>query len=188
MDYLNKNIARNLKKARMRRGLSLDYVAEQSGVSKSVLAQIERGEANPTIGTIERIISGLRISITELTEDTSVVSKVVQGSSLEPIKNVEGAYRVYNYFPFEENRSFEIYWIHISPGKEYRTGGHGLSTEEFIMVYEGQVTILQNEEDIRLDQGDALRINTEYEHIYANTGEKEAKLILVFAWLKASQG
>jgi len=54
MDYLNKNIARNLKKIRQIRGLSLDIVSEQTGVSKSILAQIERGEANPTIGTIER--------------------------------------------------------------------------------------------------------------------------------------
>lgn len=184
MDYLNKNIARNLKKMRLIRGLSLDNVAEQTGVSKSILAQIERGEANPTIGTIERIISGLRISITELTEDTSVVSRIIEGSTLEPLKKAEGAYSVYNYFPFEETRSFEIYKIHISPGKEYRTGGHGISTEEYIMLYEGELLITENEETIRLREGDGLRLSTEQEHTYVNVGPGEASFILVFSWMK----
>lgn len=184
MDYLNKNIARNLKRIRLARGLSLDNVSEQTGVSKSILAQIERGEANPTIGTIERVLSGLRISINELSDDTSVVSKIVKGKSLEPLKIKKGAYKVFNYFPFEENRNFEIYWIFISPGKEYSTGGHGQSTEEYIMVYEGKVVILQNEETITLETGDAVRLSTEQEHTYVNLGSEEAKLILVFSWAK----
>ncbi len=89
MDYLNKNIARNLKRIRLVKGLSLDNVAEQTGVSKSILAQIERGEANPTIGTIERIISGLRIGITELTEDNSVLNApmiMIGNSDINPLE------------------------------------------------------------------------------------------------------
>jgi len=185
MDYLNKNIARNLKKIRQIRGLSLDIVSEQTGVSKSILAQIERGEANPTIGTIERILSGLRISINELSDDSSVVSKVVKGKTLQPLKTKKDAYKIFNYFPFEENRNFEIYWIYINPGKEYKTGGHGLSTEEYIMVYEGEIIILENEESITLEEGDALRLSTEQEHTYVNVGSKESKLILVFSWMKS---
>jgi len=184
MDYLNKNIARNLKKIRLVRGLSLDNLAEQTGVSKSILAQIERGEANPTIGTIERILSGLRISITELSEDNSVVSRKVQRKTLEPLKEVKGSYAVYNYFPFEESRSFEIYWIHISPGKEYVIGGHGMSTEEYIMLYEGDLVIYENDEIIELEQGDALRLSTEQEHAYKNVGDVEVKMIIVFSWMK----
>lgn len=43
MDYLNDNIAINLKRIRAARGISLDVVSEQTGVSKSMLGQIERG-------------------------------------------------------------------------------------------------------------------------------------------------
>lgn len=56
MDYLNQNIAINLKRIRQARGMSLDLVAEQTGVSKSMLGQIERGEANPTIGILGRCL------------------------------------------------------------------------------------------------------------------------------------
>ena len=47
MDYLSYNVAVNLKQIRLSKGMSLGEVAEQTGVSKSMLAQIEKGTANP---------------------------------------------------------------------------------------------------------------------------------------------
>ena len=52
MDYLNENISINLRKIRRRKQMSLDDVAVETGISKSMLGQIERGEANPTVGTL----------------------------------------------------------------------------------------------------------------------------------------
>ncbi len=46
--------------------MSLDQVSEQTGVSKSMLAQIERGTANPSLGVLGKITSGLRIEFQEL--------------------------------------------------------------------------------------------------------------------------
>lgn len=68
MDYLNQNISMNLRRIRLARGYSLDMVAEQTGVSKSMLGQIERGEANLTIGILGKIVSGLRVELTDLVE------------------------------------------------------------------------------------------------------------------------
>lgn len=44
MDYLSHNVSENLKRIRQSKGMSLDQVAEQTGVSKSMLAQIERAQ------------------------------------------------------------------------------------------------------------------------------------------------
>ena len=68
MDYLSHNIAVNLKRIRKAKGMSLDVVAEQTGVSKSMLATIEKGEANPSIGVLGKIMSGLRIDLQDLTQ------------------------------------------------------------------------------------------------------------------------
>ena len=68
MDYLVHNIAINLNHIRKAKGMSLDVVAEQTGVSKSMLAAIERGAANPSIGVLGKIMSGLRIELTDLTQ------------------------------------------------------------------------------------------------------------------------
>ena len=60
MDYLSKNVAANLKRIRKSKCMSLDQTAEQTGVSKSMLAQIERGTANPSLGVLGKVTSGLR--------------------------------------------------------------------------------------------------------------------------------
>ena len=56
MSQLEKNIALNLKRIRKSHHMSLDMMAEKTGVSKSMLGQIERGESNPTISTIGKIV------------------------------------------------------------------------------------------------------------------------------------
>lgn len=61
MDNLNYNVAVNLKRIRREKGMSLEGMAEQTGVSKSMLAQIEKGTANPSLGVIGKIIGGLHI-------------------------------------------------------------------------------------------------------------------------------
>ena len=66
MDYLSYNVSENLKRLRKSKGMSLDVVAEQTGVSKSMLAQIEKGKANPSLGVLGKIVSGLRVEFQEL--------------------------------------------------------------------------------------------------------------------------
>ena len=50
--YLSHNVAVNLKRIRTSKGMSLDVLSEQPGVSKSMLAQIEKGTANPSLGVL----------------------------------------------------------------------------------------------------------------------------------------
>ena len=66
--YLSHNVAVNLKRIRTSKGMSLDVLSEQTGVSKSMLAQIEKGTANPSLGVLGKITSGLRIEFQECTE------------------------------------------------------------------------------------------------------------------------
>ena len=55
MEQMSRNIGFQLKKIRQQRSYSLDDVAKVSGVSKAQLAQIEKGESNPTVSTIWKI-------------------------------------------------------------------------------------------------------------------------------------
>ena len=72
MDYLSNNVAVNLKRIRKSKSMTLDQVSEQTGVSKSMLAQIERGTANPSLGVLGKITSGLRIEFQELIQPPRV--------------------------------------------------------------------------------------------------------------------
>ncbi|MCM1106780.1 MAG: XRE family transcriptional regulator [Blautia sp.] len=182
MDYLNQNISLNLRRIRLARGYSLDLVAEQTGVSKSMLGQIERGEANPTIGTLGKIVSGLRVELTDLTETPGSGVYFIERKRLLPTKEAAGQYRVYTYFPYEKERTFEIYEMEIEAGASYFSGGHGERTREYITVLQGCLTLLIEGEEYTVSTADAMRFDTERDHIYCNRGQELLRLICVFAY------
>ena len=88
MDYLTENVAVNLKRIRQSKGMSLDQASEQTGVSKSMLSQIEKGTANPSLGVLGKITSGLRIEFQELIATPLVDSYLVTPEDLVPTKEL----------------------------------------------------------------------------------------------------
>ncbi len=180
MDYLNQNIAINLKSIRKEKGMSMDAVAEQTGVSKSMLGQIERGEANPTIGTIGKIVSGLRVDLQDLIRRPGVGVYEVNRNKLVPTKEVPGHYTVYTYFPYDKNRLFEIYEIEIEPGSCYISGAHGQGTFEYILVHKGELTLELENAVYQVKEEDAISISTSVKHSYVNKSKGKLKFTIVF--------
>lgn len=182
MDYLNQNISVNLKRIRLARGYSLDLVAEQTGVSKSMLGQIERGEANPTIGTLGKIVSGLRVSLTELVKTPGESVYPVSKEWLIPTKEVKHKYRVYTYFPYEKERNFELYVIEIEAGQAYASGSHGENTKEYVIVEHGVLLLKVSGESYQIKEGDAIRFDSDKEHEYCNSGKECLRIVCIFSY------
>ena len=113
MDYLSHNVAVNLKQIRQSKGMSLGEVAEQTGVSKSMLAQIEKGTANPSLGVLGKITSGLRIEFQTLIDPPREDFCLVNPKEIIPTKELEGQYKVWTCFPYEDSHSVEVYRIDI---------------------------------------------------------------------------
>lgn len=182
MDYLNQNISMNLKKIRLARGYSLDLVAEQTGVSKSMLGQIERGEANPTIGTLGKIVSGLRVSLTDLVETPGESVYPVCKEWLIPTKEVKNKYKVYTYFPYEKERNFELYVIEIELGETYASGAHGENTKEYVIVENGELLLKVAGEKYLIKAGDAIRFDSDKEHEYCCHGKESLRIVSIFSY------
>ena len=125
MDYLSHNISINLRRIRQSKSMSLERAAEQTGVSKSMLAQIEKGTANPSLGVLGKITSGLRIEFQRLIETPKEDFCLVKPEALVPTKEIEGQYRVWTCFPYEDTRLVEIYRIDVEPGGVYMSGASG---------------------------------------------------------------
>src|SRR4030095_12806744 len=67
-EEINEHLGRRVKKLRTERGGSLDNLAAASGVSRSMLSEIEREKANPTLAVTFRIASAFGMTISELIE------------------------------------------------------------------------------------------------------------------------
>ncbi|AWB10285.1 transcriptional regulator, XRE family with cupin sensor [Thermodesulfobium acidiphilum] len=168
MDDLNFIIANNLKKIREKRKLSLDKLSEITGVSKSLLSQIERAESNPTVTTLKKITTGLKISFTALLESPKPNVDVVRFNNITPIIEDGGKYRVYPIFPFDENRRFEIYIVELDKDSSIRAIAHPDRTQEFITVFEGELKVSLGEEELIISKGDSIRFFADKPHIYSN--------------------
>lgn len=175
MDYLSQNIGNNLSRIRKSKSMSLDAVAEQTGVSKSMLAQIEKGVANPSIGVLGKIMSGLRVTLDDLVEDPALNHYQLDIETMNPTREVEGEYKVFACFPFNENNKIEQYRINIEPGHEYPNGGHGEHTREYICVIDGELEVHTGGECYRVTKNDAFSFDCDQEHTYRNVGDKELK-------------
>lgn len=182
MDYINRNVSINLKRIRKSKKMSLDVVAEQTGVSKSMLGQIERGESNPTVAILGKIVSGLRVSFNDLVSMPKEEIYMVKKESLTPTKEVADQYNVYTYFPYEEDRGFEVYVVEVQPGCRYVTGSHGENTSEYINVFQGQLTLEVDGEVNVISNGDAIRFNSDKEHFYINNGDEPLVFNMIFYW------
>lgn len=180
MDYLSHNVAANLKRLRKSKGMSLDVASEQTGVSKSMLAQIEKGGANPSLGVLGKIASGLRVRIQELIEAPPMDTCLVKVADTIPTKEIEGKYRVWTCFPYEDNQMVEIYRIDIEPGEAYVSGGHGEKTREYITVLDGRLTIECNGDYYVLTKEEVFRFESDQMHIYRNETSEKLSFLCFF--------
>ncbi|WP_163103013.1 helix-turn-helix domain-containing protein [Peribacillus alkalitolerans] len=179
MEELNLIIAKNLKTLREQKKLSLERVAELTGVSKTMIGQIERGESSPTITTLWKIAHGLKISFTSLINNPQPDTKIVLKCEVQELSEDEGKYRVYPYFPFEDNRRFEVFSVEIEKGGHLQSSSHGEGTEEFITVFEGELTVNVNNHEYIVRTGDSIRFKVDRSHTYHNSGNTLTRLSMV---------
>ena len=93
--------------------MSLDVVSEQTGVSKSMLAQIEKGTANPSLGVLGKITSVLRIRFQELIQAPRLDYCLVHVQAMVATKEMAGQYKDWNCIATEDTDLMEIYRIEI---------------------------------------------------------------------------
>lgn len=183
MDVTN-IVAFNIKTIREQKKLTLDAAAELTGVSRSMLAQIEKGDVNPTISVLWKIANGYKVSFTSLVEKKDSETCVVRQRDIQPLQEDDGKYRNYPIFPFDEKKLFELYRIVIEPRGELSAQPHLTGSEEYITVFAGEVEIVVANERFSLSLGDSIRFHANIPHIYRNTGNCRAELSMLIYYHK----
>lgn len=177
-------VAGNFKQIREQRKLSLDETAELTGVSKSMLGQIERGDVNPTIVVLWKIANGLKVSFTSLLESVQAEAVIIKSNDVEPLKEDKGKYINYPVFSFDEKKLFETYRIVIKPGGKLKAGPHLSGSEEYITVFAGKVEIVVNGQTFGLNKGDSLKFKADVGHSYYNGAKDKAELSMLIYYGK----
>lgn len=172
-------IANNLKKLRTERNLSLGQLAELCDVSKVMLSQIEKGETNPTINTIWKIVNGLKVPYTAMLEQPESEVAVIQKAETEIQKMNEEHYRIFCYYRSTAERNFELFQLEMDEACIYTSIGHMERSMEYVMVLEGQLTMRVQGDEFTLQKDDTIEFQASGEHTYANTGKGGLKAIIL---------
>ncbi|MBD5469738.1 MAG: helix-turn-helix domain-containing protein [Lachnospiraceae bacterium] len=173
MSQLDKNIAENLRRIRKSKNMSLDMLAEKTGVSKSMLGQIERGESNPTLATMEKIVEGMKVSFEDLIYQKTESIVIIDNDKLPLYKAQEGAYQVRVIFPYDKSRNFEVYEAKIEPGEDCDCFVGEDGSCEYIMVIKGTLTLVTEEGTYEVAAGHAIKIDSRKHHSYCNRGTQK---------------
>lgn len=179
MKDLNQLLAINLKRIREERNLSLAQLSELCGVSKSMLGQIERGEANPSVGTIWKIANGLRVSFTSLLSEAPGQVNIISRADAYEVAQEDGMYRLMSYFPYDPAKKFEMYTVELDPGCLHISDAHVKGVEEFMVVMEGQLEVEIGGTVYKLKTGDAANFVSDGTHSYRNPTKKLTKVSIV---------
>lgn len=172
-------VAANVKRIREQKKLTLDAAAEATDMSQSMLAQIEKGDVNPTISVLWKIANGYKVSFTSLVERENDTISVIRQEANGVLEADSERYRNYPVFPFDEKTLFETYRIVIEPSVFLAAEPHLNGSKEYITVFSGQAEIIVNGECIRLSEGDSARFRANAPHAYRNTGDAPAQLSML---------
>lgn len=172
-------LGQNLRRLRTERNLSLGQLAEKSGLSKVMLSQIEKGDANPTVNTLWKIVNGLGVSYSALMEQRAPEVNVVRAAEAPTQADEDGGYRISCYFPNTPERGFEIYHDVLDPACGHETDGHGEGTEEFVYVAAGNLEMTVGDAEYALGPGDAIHFDASQRHIYRNDGDVAVSMVVV---------
>lgn len=169
-----------LKEARRTQGLSLDAVAKLSGVSRSMVSQIERGESSPTIATLWNLTGALGVDFAGLL-DVSVPGnriETLRSDDVPTIENMGNGVRIRILSPPEEAGQHEVYELVFSLGGVLDSKPHARGAREHLTVIEGVIDVTSGDNTSRLEAGDTARYSADQPHQICAIGAARAFLVV----------
>jgi len=176
-------IGQRLRDLRAERDLSLDDLARRSGVSKSMLSQIEQNKANPTVALVWKIARALDVDLFHVIggEGRPVRFDLTARENAPVLTEAGAAIQILS--PLELVETLELYWITLESGAALDSTPHVSHTEEFATVLKGRVEIESSGRSATLRKGDTLRYHADCDHHIRNAARGASEVYLVVRYL-----
>jgi transcriptional regulator with XRE-family HTH domain len=175
-------VGATLQRLRLARGLTLEDLSRIAGVSKSMLSQIEREKANPTIAITWRLANALGVQIGELLSSevrTADTIRVVESHEIPTLPGAHAGYSLRILGPMELAGKYEWYELTLQPGGELASQGHDPGTVEHLTIVTGTVELEVGAEKKKIKHGATARYPADQNHVIRNAGKAEAKALMV---------
>jgi len=174
-------LAKRLKEIRKSKGLSLEATAKLSGVSRSMLSQIERRESSPTIATLWSLARALQVDFAELLDDEradGMIKEIMLAHRTPTIDSQGEGCRIRILSSPDQAGQLEVYEIQFSANGRLVSEPHQQGCCEHLTVLEGSLSVSAGEETAELSVGDTIRYAADCNHAIRAV-KKAAKALLI---------
>ncbi|MCR4467525.1 MULTISPECIES: helix-turn-helix domain-containing protein [unclassified Burkholderia] len=174
-------VGEQIQRLRNERKLTLDDLSRAAGVSKSMLSEIERDKANPTIAVAWRLTNALGITLDELFSQPKAPETIrVDGPhDIPTLAGHDGRYQLRVWGPIDLAGKFEWYELTLPGGGALVSNAHEPGTREHLTVLQGAMEIEAAAASRRLKAGDTARYPADTPHAIRNPGKAEARALLI---------
>jgi transcriptional regulator with XRE-family HTH domain len=185
---LNERIAERVRELRATRGLSLDALASRSGVSRSMISLIERGESSPTAVVLEKLAAGLGVMLASLFDAPAAASQTPSGpvarrDDQPQWQDPASGYLRRNVSPPGVPQPMQIVEVQFPPGSRvaFETGARDARVHQQVWVLEGVIDVTLGAERHRLRTGDCLAMQLDRPTMFHNPTRKPTRYAVVSA-------
>lgn len=186
VDEISSQLSERIRELRGKRNWSLEALATASGVSRSMLSQIERNEANPTLAVTLKIAQAFGLQLSELVESSQKRSaiEVVRASDKQFYYRSDDQCQIRTLSPLHLEKDVEFYEVRLKPHGELKSAPHFAGTREFLTVEKGNIEIVSGEDVTELSAGDSATYRADVSHRIRNQLKTEAILFLVVIYAR----
>ncbi|WP_306045173.1 XRE family transcriptional regulator [Nioella sp. MMSF_3534] len=185
---MNKNVeiasrlAARLKDERTAKGLSLDALAKLSGVSRSMLSQIERGESSPTVASLWNLTRALNVDFAALLDDEEehapTIREVMSAENTPVIRNRSAGCEIRILSASDEVGGTEVYDIRFEQGASLDSTPHKSGCVESLTSLNGDLTVTSGDSAANISTGDTIRYAADVDHSITASSSARALLIV----------
>ena len=169
-------IGKRLKDIRTTKGLSLDYLANETGFSKDYVSRVEKGEIMPPVATILRLSRALEI-------DSGILLKEERDEAdrrrEEDFRKRTEDYSYHTLTPEAAHKHLKAFKVFIDPVSEHKGVSYQHEGEEFIYVLKGKVEVTVGDNKNLLGPEDSLHFSSSIVHKLRNLSSEKAEMVVV---------
>ena len=185
---INTRIARRVRELRDAQGLSLDALAERSGVSRSNISLIERGQSSPTAVVLDKLSTGLGVTVASLFEGSESSRAMAE---LSPVARVAeqsvwtdpaSGYVHRNVSPPARSPSQLVDGVFPAGQRvAYDTAAREVEVHQQVWMIDGVMEVTVGDVAWRLESGDCLAMRLNQPIVYRNPTRKPARYLVALA-------
>ncbi|MBN2898800.1 MAG: helix-turn-helix domain-containing protein [Clostridia bacterium] len=179
----NVKIGNKISEVRKKRGLSIREFSKKVDLSASLLSQIERGMANPSLNTLRMIAEGLDMPLyTLFIDEIQHELLILRKSERRRINHRDSEHVVFDLLsPDYMKSNVEMLWAILNPNSETTPTYMSHEKEEFALVMKGEVWVVIDEREYLLEEGDMVRLLPRMKHKFKNTSDETIEILFILA-------